>query len=210
MRLTDPLDDIFRSPSFVRVLRALHHLPVGLAASAREIARRAGVSHPTASKALAALTEQGLVTRARTARAHAFELRRTQTATQQLATLFEWEGQLRQELISFLRTEIQRHAPGSVTGAFLFGSAAEGDMTPGSDIDVAILVAAGEARRVATAMERIAEDVRERFGNHLGVLLEDAPVEKLQKSRRTRHRLWRRILREGAPILDPGGSPRNG
>jgi predicted nucleotidyltransferase/predicted transcriptional regulator len=210
MRLTDPLDDVFRSPSYVRVLRALHHLPVGLPASAREIARRAGVSHPTASKALASLTEQGLVTRTRAPRAHAFELRRTHTATQQLVTLFEWEGQLRQELISFLRTQIQQHAPGSVTAAFLFGSAAEGDMTSSSDIDVAILVAAGEAHRVTTAMERIAEDVRERFGNHLSVLLEDAPVEKLQKSGRKRHRLWRRILREGMPILDPGANLRHG
>jgi hypothetical protein len=79
-------------------------------------------------------------------------------------------------------------------------------MTSSSDIDVAILVAAGEAHRVTAAMERIAEDVRERFGNHLSVLLEDAPVEKLQKSGRKRHRLWRRILREGMPILDPAAN----
>jgi len=32
MRLQSPLDDIFRGPSHIRALRALHQLPVGLTA----------------------------------------------------------------------------------------------------------------------------------------------------------------------------------
>jgi hypothetical protein len=33
MRLDSPLDDVFQNRSHVRVLRALHHLPEGLAVS---------------------------------------------------------------------------------------------------------------------------------------------------------------------------------
>jgi len=57
MRLDRPLDDLFERGSHVRVLRALHELPDGFRTSARELARRASVSHPTASRVLAALLD---------------------------------------------------------------------------------------------------------------------------------------------------------
>lgn len=195
MRLVAPLDQILHGRSHVRVLRALHHLPAGLPASAREIARRAGISHPTASKILASLAEQGLVARARAARATAFELRRSHTATERLAALFEWEDRLLQELVSFLRDELLRHAPNSVTAAYLFGSAADGGMTATSDIDVAVLHTASQTESVRVAMEEIGEHVRERFGNPLSFLLASTP--------RKGSRLWRQILQEGIPILEP-------
>lgn len=208
MRLDDPLNDVFQGSSHVRVLRALYHLPMGFAASAREIARRSGLSHPTASKVLSSLAEQGLVTRSRAPRAAAFELRRTHTAAEPLAALFDWESDLQKEVLSFLREEISRHAPSLVIAAYLYGSAVTGDMRSASDIDVAVLHAEGEGECVAAVMEEIGEKVRERFGNPLSVLLTDASVEELQRSRRTRSRLWREILREGLPILDPQtGSP---
>jgi len=202
MRLQSPLDDIFRGPSYIRVLRALHQLPVGLTASAREVARRAGVSHPTASKALASLAEQGLVARTRTPSATAFELRRSHTAVERFSTLFAWEEQLRRELIALLRIEILRHAPDSVTAAYLFGSAADGEMTTTSDIDIAVLHAPGAAARVTAAMEEVGDRVQERFGAHLNFLLADSPLDEPQKPRRPGSRLWRQILRDGIPILD--------
>lgn len=208
MRLLAPLDDVFASPSHVRVLRALHRLPEGLPASAREIARRAGVSHPTASKALASLAEQGLVTRTRAPRVTAFELRRTHTAVPRLLSLFEWEEDLRGELIEFLRTEILDHASDHVTAAYLFGSAAEGGMMPASDIDVAVLHVPCSSEIVTAVMQEIAESVEQRFGNRLSFVLADSPPEELQKSRRAGNRLWRRILREGIPILDPEARAR--
>lgn len=203
MRLQEPLDDIFAGRSHVRVLRALHRLPAGLAASAREIARRAGVSHPTASKVLASLAEQGVVTRTRAPRATAFELCRTHTAVERLIPMFDWEDRLRQELIALLRTELLRRAASSVSAAYLFGSAAAGDMTPTSDIDVAVLHAAGTREIVTAAMEEIAETVEQRFGNRLSFILTDAPITELQESPGPGSRLWKQILREGVPILEP-------
>jgi predicted nucleotidyltransferase len=210
MRLQTPLDDVFRSPSYVRVLRALHHLPAGLPASAREIARRAGVSHPTASQALASLAEQGVVARTRAPRASAFELRRTHTVVEKLTPLFDWEEGLQGELVALLRAEIQRRAPGTVTRAYLFGSAVEGGMTPMSDVDVAVLHAAGAGESVTAAMQEIGERVRERFGNRLSFILAAAPPDELQSSRRKGFRLLRQILRDGVPILESQRDPSDG
>lgn len=210
MRLQTPLDDIFRSPSYIRVLRALYHLPLGLQASAREIARRSGVSHPTASQALTSLTEQGIVTRRRAPRSSAFELRRTHTAAEELASLFQWEEELRQELIALLRAEIARSAPSAITAAYLFGSAAEGGMEPTSDIDVAVLHPAGAAETVTAAMQGIADRVQERFGNRLSYILSDAPLQELRESRREGSPLWRQIVRTGIPILEPHMRPPDG
>ncbi len=47
MRLSNALDHIFAGRSRVRILRALDELPDGIAVSARELARRSGLSHPT-------------------------------------------------------------------------------------------------------------------------------------------------------------------
>jgi DNA-binding transcriptional ArsR family regulator len=76
MRFDSPIDDIFLNRSHVRILRALHHLPEGLPASGREIARRAGVTHPTALRTLAVLVNVGLVTAARSSAGDAYELNR--------------------------------------------------------------------------------------------------------------------------------------
>ena len=88
MRLRSPLNDLFRSRSHVRVLRALDEMPTGLPASTREIARRAGVSHPTAAAVLSSLAEQGIVTLQRLARADLFELNQSHVLVEQLHALY--------------------------------------------------------------------------------------------------------------------------
>jgi len=81
MRLVNALDDVFAGRSEVRVLRALDELPDGLAVSARELARRSGLAHPTVSSVLAGLTDQGLVQARRALRGGAFELNRRHALT---------------------------------------------------------------------------------------------------------------------------------
>src|SRR2546425_694151 len=58
MRLTARLDDVLVTRSHLRVLRALDSLPVGVPASGRQVARRAGISHTAASRALAGLAAE--------------------------------------------------------------------------------------------------------------------------------------------------------
>lgn len=186
----------------MRVLRALNQLPEGLSVTARELGRRAGVSHPTASKVLASLVDLGFVTRSRVPRGGFFQLRRSSSGVEELSSLFQWEEGLRGELMDLLRTEIRRRASSSVTAAFLFGSAARGDMTPTSDIDVAVLHRAGAAEEVAAAMEEVGDRVLERFGNRVSFVFADAPVEELQSSDREGARFWRKVFQEGIPVFD--------
>lgn len=83
-------------------------------------------------------------------------------------------------------------------------------MTSTSDIDVAVLHQEGASEGVTDALEDIGESVQRRFGNRLSFILEDLPAEELQRSRREGLRLWRQILRDGIPILDPPPRPADG
>jgi predicted nucleotidyltransferase len=201
MRIDRPLDDAFRTRSHVRVLRALDELPAGFAVSARELARRAGISHPTASSVLASLAEQGAVARSMAPRADLFRLNEKHVLTERLRPLFAWERQLRDELVSVLRQEIRQHAA-QVRAAYLFGSVARGEATATSDIDVAVRCSPDQADEVNEAMSEVAEVVRSRFGNRLNVIVGVSAAQLRGADRRGR-RLWDRIAREGIPIIEP-------
>ena len=206
MRMVSPLDDLFRNRSHVRVLRALDELPLGLAVSARDLGRRAGVSHPTASSVLASLVQQGVVRVRRTPGADFFELNRGHVLVESLDPLLDRERRLRDELVDFLRQQIEQHVASART-AFLFGSAARGEMTAASDIDVAIVVPPTEVERVEAEMVQVIEAVRTRFGNRLNHVVGTAPIGQLQRAGRPGHRLWAQIAEEGIPLLSDQGTP---
>ncbi len=200
MRLERPFDDLFQGRSHVRVLRALEELPDGLAVSARELARRSGLSHPTALRVLASLLDQGVVLARRAPRADAFELNRRHVLVEKVGALFGWERELPTEFQGFLRVELRRHTKG-IRAAFVFGSAIRGGMTPDSDVDVAVVSPPERVEEIASGMDRVAEAVRERFGNRLSVILGVWPVEQLTRPGQKGSRLWAGILREGIPVL---------
>lgn len=202
MRIDHPLDDLFRSRSHIRVLRALHELPPGLEVSARDLGRRAGVSHPTASSVLALLAQQGVVRVRRTPNVDFFELNRDHVLVESMEPLLDRERSLRTELVDFLRQQIKQHVA-SATAAFLFGSAARGKMTLASDVDLAIVVPPVEVERVEAAMEQVVDAMRARFGNRLNYVVGDAPLDRLRQPGQPGHRLWAQIAAEGIPIL-PG------
>jgi DNA-binding transcriptional ArsR family regulator len=136
MRLDQPLDDVFATGSHVRVLRALVELPDGVTVSGRDIARRAGVSQPTAAEVLHALEDQGLLLVGRRPRAAYYRLNPEHVLAPLLSELFVRERQTRPELERGIADGLSRLR--DVEAAYLFGSAARGDMRPNSDIDVAI------------------------------------------------------------------------
>lgn len=206
MRLTHPLDDAFPSRSHVRILRALDELPDGVPVSARELARRSGLSHPTASNVLASLGRQGIVIARRAPRADAFELNRRHILVEKLRPLFEWERQLFGEFMSFIVQAIER-TPG-VSAAYLFGSVVRHEMTSASDIDLAVVVLdTSTITETESALDRVADAVRERFGNRLNITIGSSSIEQLQRPSRPGHRLWTRIVREGIAVIDRHRSP---
>lgn len=202
MRLQQPLDDIFANRSHVRMLRALFELPDGFAVSAREAARRAGISHPRASASLRSLAEQGLLRIHRVPRANLCSVNASHVIIPILKQLFNREHRIPNELKAFLRQQIRRRLP-YVSAAFLFGSAAHGNTTSSSDIDVALTCAGNKAHRAEQAMARIADVVQDRFGNRLNIVIGISPPADLRRPGRPGYRLWERISREGIALLTP-------
>lgn len=196
MRLDSPLDEIFLSRSYVRVLRALHRLPEGLPASGREVARRAGVTHPTALKALAALVESGLVTASRSPAGDTYELNPNHLFADQIADLFRSESGVRQKLASFLRDELLALTD-KVEWATLFGSFVWGEPIPTSDIDLAVVCAPRDVGEVEKALQELSDTARRRFGNHVSPLI-------TARKQRPRTGIWKRVEEDGVPLIRSG------
>ena len=196
MRFKTPLDDVFLNRSNVRVLRALYRLPEGLPASGREIARRAGVTHPTSLKALERLVETGLVNATRGRVGDAYELNYDHLLAGQIANLFGSEASVKQELTSFVRDHLLALSD-KVESAAIFGSAIWGESTPTSDIDVAVSCPAADVEEVEKALEDLSDAVRRRFGNHLSLLIN-------AKKQKPKTGMWKRIEKEGLFLIRSG------
>lgn len=200
MRFAEPLDDLLQSRSYVRILRALHGVPEGVDVSTREIARRAGVTHPTAAGVLEQLRRQGIVRVRRTVWADEYRVNPEHELWRQVRPLFRWERRLHKDLLAFLATEIGERTPW-VTAAYLFGSAARDDMQPDSDIDVAVICPKNRAASTKKGMESLAEGTAERFGNRLSAVVGTRPIAELSERGQPGYRLWRTIAKEGIRLI---------
>lgn len=106
----------------------------------REVARVAGVSANRASQVLSELAEHGLVLVEEHGSGRLCCLNRAHLAADALVALVDLRGRM----IEFLRREIQTWGP-RVAHASLFGSAARGDGSTSSDLD--LLVVRSDARK---------------------------------------------------------------
>jgi len=163
MRFDRPLDDVFATGSHVRVLRALVELPDGLTVSGRDIARRAGVSQPTAAEVLRALEDQGLLVVGRRPRAAYYRLNPEHMLAPLLSEIFVQERQTRSDVEGRIAEGLAGMR--DVEEAYLFGSAARGDMRPNSDIDVAI-----KSRQAIPEEIPALDALYRRFGNRVNVV----------------------------------------
>ncbi len=200
MQLQDPFDEVFATASHVRILRALFGMPAGMGRSGRDLARRAGISHPRASQVLSDLSEQGLVKVERLPRTDLYQLNRQHVLAGPVGELFELEPKLKFELLSLVARELKsRRLP--VKQARLFGSAARGSMTSESDVDLALVTSPDTVEMVQVAGEEIAEAVRERFGTRINLLVGSPSLETLIRSRQPKRAVWQTIEREGIDVL---------
>lgn len=203
MDFTRSLESLLGKRSRVLVLRALLAVPEGIGLSGREVARRTGISHPTASSTLEELASEGAVLVRRTNGSASYSLNHDHTFVRQVIPLFEWENSLRDELSSFLSEEVRRYLL-NIELAILFGSAVTAEVTTGSDID--LLIVAGDQSQqvenaVENAVERISDSMRLRFGNALSpIVLDLSKKEFLRKARYSRYRFWSRVLDTGVVI----------
>lgn len=196
MRFDSSFDDIFRSRSHIQVLRALHRLPDGLPASGREVARRAGVTHPTALKALAALAESGLVNTGRSPAGNNYELNPDHLFTDQIAHLYRSESGVKHKLAYFLRDELLALTD-KVEWATLFGSVVWGGSTPTSDIDLAVSCERADIGEVEKTLEDLSDAVRRQFGNRVSPLIN-------ARKQRPKTGIWKRLEKDGIPLIRSG------
>lgn len=200
VRIDSPLDEIFASASHVRMLRAVFGLPSDIGRSGRDLGRRAGISHPRASKVLGELAEQGLVKVERLPQADLYRLNRKHVLAKPLSKLFELEPELKFELLSLAAREIKkRRLP--VKQARIFGSAARGSMSSDSDVDLALVTSPENVDLVEYAAQQVAEILRDRFGTPINVLVGSPSLETLARSRQAKRGVWQAILREGLDVF---------
>ena len=200
MRFYEPLDDLLQTKSYVRVLRALEGLPNGIEASTREIARRAGVSHPTSSTVLENLRKQGLVTVRRTLWADEFALNERHILTKQLRHLFQVERQVLYETLTYLAKEVRARADW-IGAAYVFGSAARGDMKANSDLDIALTCPPRRATQAQALLDSLSERTAERFGNRIHGIIGTKPIADMAKAGQPGYRLWRAVAKDGLQFL---------
>jgi predicted nucleotidyltransferase len=203
MRIIGALDDVLATRGHVRILRALDALPEGFGVSARDMARRGEVAHNRASEVLSALTEIGLTRVQRAGRADLYQLNRNHIMYPAVHELFQQEAAIRSALQRFLRRRLAKlHR---VREAYVFGSVARGESQTGSDIDLALVIPpSGPTDAEQVEIDKIATDVRQRFGSELGVHVSPQPVANRVK-RRAGRALWRHIQTEGIRLLPAEG-----
>lgn len=205
MSMGRPLDDALGTRSQVRVLRTLHRLLPGIVLSGRDVARRAGVSHPSATSGLRTLVDLGLVRVRRARRADYYELNRDHALADDMARLFDREAHLRDELVGFIRDQLIGHRL-PLSEAYLFGSAARGEHGPTSDIDVALICAQEDRSHVEeVAAGPIADAIVGRFGGRLSPMVASPTLAALKDPAADGHALWEQVAREGIPILKRSG-----
>ena len=203
MRFSQPLDDLLRSQSHVRVLRALVALPDEIDSSIREVARRAGVTHPTASAALESFRQQGVVRVRRTMLSDEYRFNTQHHLSDAIRSLFDLEEQIRSDFIELLRGEIHTRAPW-VTEASLFGSFAREEMRPDSDLDLALVAPPSKADRLRTIVEDLSTTTVQRFGNPSNVVIGRDSIQAMAQPGIKGYRLWRTIAKEGIPVIPAG------
>lgn len=203
MRFSDPLDDLFAAKSYVRVLRALDALPAEIDASIREIARRAGVSHPTASSILDALRLQGLVSVRRTLFADEYRFNQRHVLAGPLQAFFASERRASDEVVGVI-TQALREDATWVTEASLFGSFVRSEMRPDSDLDLALICPKAKSSRLRQIVDQLSEETGARFGNPVSPLIGAGSIQAMAQPGTSRFRLWRTVAKEGLRIIPTG------
>ncbi|MBI5334754.1 MAG: nucleotidyltransferase domain-containing protein [Burkholderiales bacterium] len=135
--LRHPLTAILASAGHVRVLRVLAQAQAPQ--SVPQLAQASGLTPPGVRLVLDALARQHLAVAHGAGRAQLHELNRAHPLAGALAALFGEEQQRWDALLDAIRQALAAHGA-AVQAAWLYGSVARAQDSPGSDVDIAALV----------------------------------------------------------------------
>jgi predicted nucleotidyltransferase len=158
------LEDLFRSPSNISVLRALNDRVIGI--SGRETARLTNLTHRSALKALTALEELGVVTRITTGRTHLFTLDRQKYLSKQIIqNVFNIEKKLNSDVISSITKCLLK----LTESVILYGSVARKEESISSDYDLCI-VYTKNINKIESAVSDLRDKLNEQYSIQLAPL----------------------------------------
>jgi predicted nucleotidyltransferase len=150
---------------------------------------------------LRTLVDQGLVRVRKARRGDYFELNRDHVLFQDLQRLFQREEDLLPQLAAFLDQQLgSSRIP--IIDAFLFGSSVWGEVTPTSDLDLALVCPPEVVQQLEDEVfGPLADSVRRQFGSRLSPLIGSPSLEALRDPHRDGHQLWDRIASEGLRVF---------
>lgn len=194
MKWRNALDDILGSALKVRILRALckdAHIFTG-----RELARLVGYSHTQTNSALAELEMSGLVIKRRVGNANTYSLNHSNLLVSRiLIPAFGIEARLVQDLAKRFFEGIGK----DLVSIILFGSAARGEETVGSDLDLILVVKdRGDLDRIDTKVSEISLESAASFGGLISPIL--LTETEYANKKRSKNAFWRAVLKEGIEL----------
>ena len=193
--LRAPLTAVFRSAGAVRVLRALSRHGGLLAVPTLE--RAAGLTNAGTHRIVRALLDTGVVRAEGQGRVTGYRLDADHPLAPAIAALFVAEEARADRVFEAIRAAAAPRAPRAL---WLFGSAARGEDTPGSDVDVAVVFAAGTPEAALEAVRAALHPTEEAERVTISVVgLWPADVARLA----TGDPLWQALERDALPLLGP-------
>jgi predicted nucleotidyltransferase len=191
--LFHPLDDLLGTRSKVRLLRAL--APLDRPISGREAARLAGVSRQ-ALRTLDELTNAGIVHRRETAGQHLYTFNRESRLAPAVLDLFDAERERTSAL--FERLSSIATSAGPIVSALVFGSAARGEATPHSDLDLLVLTSRTGVQAIHSALVEASAALEEQFGMRLSPVV--LTVEQARHQQVASDPFIREVMRDGRRV----------
>ncbi len=197
MKFRKPLDDIFQTPSSIKVLRVLAKSELDL--TGRQIADMAGLNPQTCQNTLDRLNDLRLLAVRRVGRAYLYRLKSNNAiVNKMLAPLFNTE----KNLLANELTKVANRLEGTAIAVILFGSVARGEEEPGSDIDLAVIVQDPETREAA---QGLGEEILDELADVTGVVPTIIVWSKDEFKERydSGDGLARSLLEEGRVVMGP-------
>jgi predicted nucleotidyltransferase len=195
--LRRPLNRVLAGEGHVRVLREL--LRHGGELGAADVATRVGLSPQHVRSVLAHLVRLGLVDRLGPGRAHLYRARLAHPLAESLAALFAAEEARFAALLAAVRAAAAAARPRPLA-VWLYGSVARGDDAPESDVDVAVVAAAGELNGILSDLRERLRDTAEALGVELA-LVGATPADVARAA--AGDTWWRGVVRDAVPIFGP-------
>jgi predicted nucleotidyltransferase len=192
------LDHVLGTGAKVDLLRALAQLDTPT--SGREAERLAGVAHGSARKALSELVAVGVLKLTTTPGTYLYEINRDHDFVPHLETLFRAEAARHAAVRDEVRDAIRKlDLKQKVVSVIVFGSAARGDTTPESDLDLLVLVKdAADSNAARDLVEAVSDRLRARYGARLSALV--LTVSEARARHEQGDPLMRNIVAEGRTL----------